>query len=71
MVFANIDNYEIGRRPTIMGELEAYVKNTYGKDIYFKTRLLGGGERVDTIYVSDEELKNRIHMDITIEDDIE
>lgn len=68
VVFGNIDNYEIGRRPTIMGELETYVKNTYGKDIYFKTRLLGNGERVDTIYVSDEELKSRIHMDITIED---
>ncbi len=51
-----------------MGELETYVKNTYGKDIYFKTRLIAKGERVDTIYVSDEELKNRIHMDITIED---
>lgn len=68
VVFGNIDNYEIGRRPTIMGELENYVKNTYRKDIYFKTRLLGNGERVDTIYVSDEELKSRIHMDITIED---
>ena len=53
-----------------MGELEEYIRNTYGKDIYFKTRLLGSGERVDTIYVSDEELKNHIHMDITIEDDI-
>jgi len=70
VVFANSDNYEIGRRPTIMGELEQYVKNTYGKDIYFKTRLRGNGERIDTIYVSDEELKNHIHMDITIEDDI-
>lgn len=70
VVFTNIDNYEIGRRPTIMGELEEYVKNTYGKDIYFKTRLLGSGERMDTIYVSDEELKDHIHMDITIEDDI-
>ncbi len=69
VVFANADNYEIGRRPTIMGELENYVKNTYGKDIYFKTRLLANGERADTIYVSDEELKNRIHMDITIEED--
>ena len=69
VVFGNPDNYEIGRRPTIMGELENYVKNTYGKDIYFKTRLLGNGERADTIYVSDEELKNRIHMDITIEDE--
>ena len=68
VVFAGIDNYEIGRRPTIMGELENYVKETYGKDIYFKTRLLGKGERVDTVYVSDEELKSRIHMDITIED---
>ncbi len=68
VVFGNQDNYEIGRRPTIMGELETYVKNTYGKDIYFKTRLIAKGERVDTIYVSDEELKNRIHMDITIED---
>ncbi len=69
VVFGNLDNYEIGRRPTIMGELETYVKNTYGKEIYFKTRLMGNGERVDTVYVSDEELKNRIHMDITIEDD--
>ena len=70
VVFANTDNYEIGRRPTIMGELEAYVKNTYNKEIYFKTRLLGTGERVDTVYVSDEDLKNHIHMDITIEDNI-
>ncbi len=70
IVFANADSYEIGRRTTIMGELEEYIRNTYGKDIYFKTRLLGSGERVDTIYVSDEELKNHIHMDITIEDDI-
>lgn len=68
VVFASVENYEIGRRPTIMGELETYVKNTYGKDIYFKTRLQNNGERVDTIYVSDEELKSRIHMDITIED---
>lgn len=71
IVFANADSYEIGRRPTIMGELEEYIRNTYEKDIYFKTRLLGSAERVDTIYVSDEELKNHIHMDITIEDDIQ
>lgn len=68
VAFADVDHYEIGRRPTVMGELETYVKQTYGKDIYFKTRLLGKGERADTIYVSDEELKDHIHMDITIED---
>ena len=58
VVFASVDNFEIGRRPTIMGELEQYVKNTYGKDIYFKARLMGTGERMDTVYVSDEELRN-------------
>lgn len=69
VVFASVDNFEIGRRPTIMGELEQYVKNTYGKDIYFKARLMGTGERMDTVYVSDEELRERIHMDIAIEEE--
>lgn len=69
VVFSSIENFEIGRRPTIMGELESYVKNTYGKDIYFKARLMGSGERMDTIYVSEDELKSRIHMDITIEEE--
>ncbi len=69
IVFASQDNFEIGRRPVIMGQLEDYVKSTYGKDIYFKARLLSGGERTDTVYVSDEDLKNHIHMDIVIEED--
>lgn len=69
VVFSNLDNYEIGRRPTAMGELERYVETTYQKAIYFKARLKNSGERVDTIYVSDEDLRNRIHMDITIEDE--
>ncbi len=69
VVFSSIDNFEIGRRPTIMGELEEYVKNTYGKDLYFKARLAGSGERLDTMYVSEEDLKNKIHMDIVVEDE--
>ena len=69
VVFLSVENYEIGRPPTIMGELETYVKNTYGKDIYFKSRLIGSGERLDTIYVSEEELKEHIHMDIVVEED--
>lgn len=68
IVFSGRDNYEIGRRPTVLGEVERYVEITYGKAIYFKARLKDGGERIDTIYVSDEDLKNTIHMDITIED---
>ncbi len=68
VVFSSRDSFDIGRRPTVMGQLEDYVKNTYGKDIYFKARLLGSGERTDTVYVTDEDLKNHIHMDITIEE---
>lgn len=69
IVFSNIDNYEIGRRPTVIGELERYVERVYNKAIYFKTRLRDSGERVDIVYVSDEDLKKHIHMDITVEDE--
>jgi len=68
IVFSNPDSYAIGSRPTVIGELEEYVSQTYGKEIYFKTRAKDAGERLNTIYVSDEELKDAIHMDITIED---
>lgn len=68
IVFSNPDSYAIGSRPTVIGELEQYVSETYGKEIYFKTRTKNTGEQLNTIYVSDEELKAAIHMDITIED---
>ena len=44
------------------------MEEQYGKTMYFKARRRNAGERLNTIYVSDEELKNAIHMDITIED---
>ncbi|MGL5436582.1 MAG: DNA polymerase III subunit gamma/tau [Lachnospiraceae bacterium] len=68
IVFSNPDSYAIGSRPTVIGELEQYITETYGKELYFKTRTKNTGERLNTIYVSDEELKEAIHMDITIED---
>ena len=68
IVFANPDSYAIGSRPTVVGELEEYVRETYGKELYFKTRMKNTGERLNTIYVSDEELKAAIHTDIMIED---
>lgn len=68
IVFSNPDSYAIGSRPTVIGELEQYVSETYGKEIYFKTRAKNNGEQLNTVYVSDEELKEAIHMDITIED---
>lgn len=68
VVFTDQSNFIIGSRPTTLGDIERYVEEHYQKSIYFKARLRGGGERLDTIYVSDEELKENIHMDIIIED---
>lgn len=68
IVFSSSDSYAIGSRPTVVGELEEYVRETYGKELYFKTRMKNTGERLNTIYVSDEELKAAIHTDIIIED---
>ena len=67
-MFSNAANYAIGSRPSVLGDLERYIENTYGKKLYLKSRLSGAGERLDTIYVSEDELKDKIHMDITIED---
>ena len=69
VVFSSPENYAIGNRATVMGMLENYVKEHYGKEIYFKVRMRNAGERLNTIYVSDEELKAAIHMEISIEDE--
>ena len=68
IVFLDSMSYDMGRRPTVIGELEQLVQDNYGKSIYFKTRLAGRGERLDTIYVTKEDLEDKIHMDITYED---
>lgn len=68
IVFLDPMSYDMGKRPTVIGELERKVEAAYGKSIYFKTRLAGRGERLDTIYVTKEDLEEKIHMDITYED---
>lgn len=68
IVFSDSANYAIGSRPTVVGELEEYIQKKYGKKIYFKARIRNTDERSDTIYVSDEELKEALHMDISIDD---
>lgn len=68
IVFMDSMNYDMGKRPTVIGELERYVEANYGKSLYFKTRLAGRGERLNTIYVTEDELEDKIHMDITYED---
>ncbi len=69
IVFADPVNYAIGNRPSVIGSLERFVAEKYGKTIYFKTRQREAGERSDTIYVSDAELKEKIHIDISIEEE--
>ena len=69
IVFSDPINYAIGNRPSVIGSLERFVAEKYGKTIYFKTRQRENGERSNTIYVSDEELREKIHMDISIEEE--
>lgn len=68
VVFSSPDNYAIGSRATILGDLERYIQEKYGKELYLKARLKSAGERMNTIYVSDEELKEAVHIDIEIEE---
>ena len=68
IVFSDPMNFAIGSRPSILGDLERYVEQKYGKSLYFKSRVRESGERMDTRYISDDELRENIHMDITIED---
>lgn len=68
VVFTSQDSYAIGSRPTVLGELETHIEAKFNKSLYLKTRVKNPGERLNNIYVSDEEIKEAIHMDITIED---
>ena len=68
IVFSDAMNFSMGSRPSILGDLERHVEQAYGKSIYFKARLRENGERLDTRYITDEELRENIHMDITLED---
>ena len=68
IVFSDAMNFSMGSRPSILGDLERHVEQAYGKSIYFKARLRESGERLDTRYITDEELRENIHMDVTIED---
>ena len=68
VVFSDQSNHMIGSRASTLTEIERYVEDHYQKSIAFKARLRGGEERLNTIYVSEEELKANIFMDITIED---
>ena len=67
IVFSNKMNFEMGSRPSVIGDLERHAEERFGKTLYFKTRLRESGERLDTCYISDEELRENVHMEIEIE----
>ncbi len=68
IVFTDPTAHAIGSRPSVIGSLERFVAEKYGRSLYFKTRRRESGERTDTIYVSEQELKEKIHTDILIEE---
>ncbi|MCI8549067.1 MAG: DNA polymerase III subunit gamma/tau [Lachnospiraceae bacterium] len=59
--------YLIGSRESVLLELADYVRLNYQKAIVFKARMLGSRDTGNTRYISDEELKTKIHMDIVTE----
>lgn len=70
IIFSDAVNYAIGSRPSVIGSIERYIEEHYQKTIYLKTRQMDSGEQFRTIYVSDEELKEKIHIDrIEIEEE--
>ncbi len=68
VVFQDESNYRIGSRPTVLGQLENYVKDHYQRDIYFKARLRGPGEPSRTVYLCEGEAERVIHTEIIIDD---
>ena len=59
----------MGRRPTVIGQLEQLVQDNYGKSIYFKTQA-GRTWRALRYHIryKKKDLEDKIHMDITYED---
>ncbi len=58
IVFYNPENYNIGRRPSILNEIEKHIKVHYGKEIFLKTRLENENEQLnplqDKLFSEDE-----------------
>ncbi len=68
IVFRNPGNFQIGSRPTVLGQLEQYVREKYQKDMNFKVRMRGPGEVTRRMYLCEGEAEQVIHTEITIED---
>jgi len=67
IVFTNNAHYTIGARESLLKLFEKYVADKYEKQIEFKASLRAANENHKVIYVSEDELKNNINMDIVVE----
>jgi DNA polymerase III, subunit gamma and tau len=67
IVFTNNAHYTIGARDALLKLFEKYVADKYEKQIEFKASLRAANENNKVIYVSEDELKDNINMDIVVE----
>lgn len=71
IVFSDQANYTIGSRESVLSDLTRYVEEKYKKSMFFKARLKDGGEKLDTIYTSKEDMEAVIHTEILEEENPE
>lgn len=65
VVFFEPDRHMVGARPATMTRLSAYVSGLYGKEFSFGARLAAGKGATRTSYVSDDELQNVFHIELS------
>ena len=67
LLFHDEAGYMIGGREQVLKKLEDYVRVNYQKEIKFHARFAGDDTNQPVRYISEEELKDKIHMDIVTE----
>ena len=67
LIFHDEAGYMIGGREQVLKKLEDYVRVNYQKEIKFHARFAGDDTNQPVRYISEEELKDKIHMDIVTE----
>lgn len=68
VVFSNVGLQRFGAQDGAIKELTDYVRETYKKDITFRTRVLrGGGEPANSYIVTAEELREAVHFPVETE----
>lgn len=68
IVFTELNNYSIVSRDASISEIKALVEADYKKVIDFRTRLNESGKTDNTIYASEEEIREKIHFPVETED---